>query len=236
MVKIAVCEDNPITRRLIVEMINNIKSLTVFTISQFSSKADFNDDEPLNSDIILMSGDFNSRYGTNGFEITKSLRKKGCNANIIFITSFSDNVYQSFELKPFRCILKPASFEELEESITSSINYLASSSSIQIKINHSNVTLNLNDIIYLESDKRYINIRTVNNTYVAIEKLGTFEEMLSNRSFFRTHRTYIVNFKHISNINNPLIEMKNGECVILSRQKKAAFDDAYTNFLKQNFI
>jgi len=84
MVKIAVCEDNPITRRLIVEMINNIKLLTVFTVSQFSSKADFNDDEPLNSDIILMSCDFNSKYGKNGFEITRSLREKGCNANIIF--------------------------------------------------------------------------------------------------------------------------------------------------------
>ncbi len=236
MVKIAVCEDNPITRRLIVEMINNIKLLTVFTVSQFSSKADFNDDEPLNSDIILMSCDFNSKYGKNGFEITRSLREKGCNANIIFITSFSDNIYQSFDLKPFRCILKPASFDELEESITSSINYLASSSSIQIKINHSYVTLHINDIIYLESDKRYINIRTVNNNYTVMEKLSTFEEMLSNRFFFRTHRTYIVNFKHISNINNPLIEMQNGECVILSRQKKAAFDSAYSNFLKQKFI
>lgn len=235
VVKIAICEDNDITRRLTVEMLRNISALNDFSYYEYTSgSALLDSDEAFDCDIILMDIQLSKDDDMNGFEVAKNLRDAGCKAKVIFITASPDHVYKSFEVKPFRYILKPTIFDEFEEAITSAINYLESSPAIKIKIDKSYVTIDIDDIIYFEADKRYINIRTEKQNYTVIDNLTNFEEMLSNRFFFRTHRTYIVNFRHIANINQQVIEMKNGECVLLSRYKKAMFEAAYNDFLKLN--
>jgi DNA-binding LytR/AlgR family response regulator len=90
--------------------------------------------------------------------------------------------------------------------------------------------IDIDNIVYVEADKRYTNIRTNEDNYLCNESISSLEERLPKRFFFRTHRTYILNFKHISGINDCLIEMDNGEFVILSRHKKAEFDKAYTAY------
>lgn len=45
------------------------------------------------------------------------------------------------------------------------------------------------------------------------------EESLSEQSFFRIHKSYVVNLKHIRNIFKDTVTLENGEELPLSRHR-----------------
>ena len=52
--------------------------------------------------------------GMNGLEVAKEIRTMDKRAVIIFITSYSDYVFSSFEVQPFRFVNKPVNYEKIE--------------------------------------------------------------------------------------------------------------------------
>lgn len=230
MVNISICEENVITRRIIIDMLNEIKNSHDFSLSEIGSGKEFlNQVECISPDIILINETFNK----NGYEAAKLLRKNGYNSDIIFLTSFPEHIAKAFDFNPSACIVKPMLFEDIEKSILTSIDHIGSSKTITIKTKRSSTEININDIIYIEADKRYTNIRTVDKNYECTESIGTLEQRLPGLSFFRSHRTYILNFKYISEVDNNLVHMSNGEVVILSRNKKSEFEKSYDNYKKK---
>ena len=230
MVNISICEENIITRRIILSMLNEIKNSHDFNLSEIISGKEFLNQVAVTSpDIILINETFNK----NGYEAAKLLRKNGYNADIIFLTAFPEQITNTFDFNPSACIVKPMLFEDIEKSILTSIDHIGSSKTITIRTKRSSTEINLNDIIYIEADKRYTNIRTTDKSYESTESIGALEPRLPGLSFFRSHRTYILNFKYISDVDNNILHMSNGEVVILSRNRKAEFEKAYENYKKK---
>ncbi len=230
MVNISVCEENDVTRRIIIGMLNEIKNSHDFNLWEIGSGKEFlTQISGISPDIILINETFNK----NGYEAAKLLRDNGYNSDIIFLTSFPENITRAFDFNPSACIVKPMLFEDIEKSILTSIDHIGSSRSFVIRTRRSSTEINLDDIIYIEADKRYTNIRTTDRNYECTENIGTLEQRLPGLSFFRSHRTYILNFKYISSMDNNLIHMSNGEFVILSRNRKGEFEKAYENYKKK---
>jgi len=74
--------------------------------------------------------------------------------------------------------------------------------------------INVPSIIYLEGDAKYTTLYLDNNErYVSSKNIGEFEEMLDADIFFRCHRSWIVNLKHVSKY------LKQESQVMLSNQK-----------------
>lgn len=73
---------------------------------------------------------------------------------------------------------------------------------IVVKDNNDCVFLNLDDILFMEAKGAYTNIHTLNQAPFLISKnIKAFEDKLSKSEFIRTHKSYIVNAKHISRYN-----------------------------------
>ena len=48
-------------------------------------------------------------------------------------------------------------------------------------------------------------------TYQIYEKLDRLEELLSGYGFLRTHKSFLVNMKHVRTISNYLVTLDSGE-------------------------
>jgi DNA-binding LytR/AlgR family response regulator len=60
----------------------------------------------------------------------------------------------------------------------------------------------LKEIIYIESENVYLNIHTAKRKYLVRSKLDEFVSAYTNENFFRIHRSYAINIKHLETINS----------------------------------
>ena len=84
-------------------------------------------------------------------------------------------------------------------------------------------SIDLEDILYIESVDRKCFIYTVNKVYESFNKLYELEQQLEQYLFVRINKSCVVNLKNIDSIKTYLdrrllITMLNGEQLIVSRQ------------------
>lgn len=143
--------------------------------------------------------------------------------SIIFITANSEYAVEAFEINAIDYIMKPISIDRLRVCIDRVLQRRGmaedNKSEILMKIQSSDndsflklnkivmwqedgvVLLKPSDILYLFADRGNTVIVTANTKYNSKEALDTWEKKLKEQSFFRCHRSYIVNMKHINRIN-----------------------------------
>ncbi|MDP3314218.1 LytTR family DNA-binding domain-containing protein [Lutibacter sp.] len=87
------------------------------------------------------------------------------------------------------------------------------------------IILDLDEIIYCEADGSYTHFFTINNkTYTTSNNLKKVETILNNTTFFRIHRSTLLNLKHIKQFNTSgEIKLSNDKKLIVSSRNKALF-------------
>ena len=229
--KIAICEDNSfmsdILKDYIIDFLNRKEML--FTIEVFDTAAKFNASTET-YDLLFLDYELPD---SNGMEIAKSLRKINKKTTIIFTTSFSEYVFQSFEVNTFRYLVKPISKDDLETTLTAFINSFEQYAKIDIPTVGGDVVFaNLSEIMYIESNGRYSTVRLNSTSYTSTKALTTFQSEINSFKFYRTHRTFLVNMKYIADIERNVITLVNGEKIEISRRNLSAFNKSYMNYLK----
>jgi two-component system, LytTR family, response regulator len=92
----------------------------------------------------------------------------------------------------------------------------------------------LSDIMYCESDNSYTKFFLQSgNTYLATKNLGDVEETLGEGDFFRIHKQYLVNMRHITKYirgDGGYVVMPDGANIPVSRVKKDTFTSLFKKF------
>jgi len=65
------------------------------------------------------------------------------------------------------------------------------------------------DIIYVEADHGYITIFTEDKSFLISSSLAKFITQIKDPNFFKTHRSYCVNYRHIKSFNSEKVTLKN---------------------------
>lgn len=158
----------------------------------------------------------------SGIEFLKSLERKPM---VIFTTAYSDYAVEGFDIGAIDYLVKPIPFhrffkavlraKQILEPQVIATTILSQTTKNQVdfifvKSEYENIKLNLSDILYIEGLKDYVKIYTSNGKYIlTLNSLKKFEESLLENNFFRIHRSYIVNLKHIKSIQkNKVIVME----------------------------
>ena len=143
----------------------------------------------------------------NGIQIAQNLRAKGFDGEIIFLTAFTEYVFQGYEVRAFHYLLKPVSFEPLMRCMDA----LTTDHSNQCYIfNDYKTTLQIpyNEIICFTSLKHSVDILTTKDIFKQRSTLNTIAGYLPD-CFIRCHRSNIVNMKHIYKIEGTTISLSN---------------------------
>ena len=94
------------------------------------------------------------------------------------------------------------------------------------------LSVRINLITHIEGQRNYSFIHHSNGKKLLTSRtLGSLEELLRERGFFRCHKSYLVNINHIEAYdNNSGISLKKNHILKISRRKIAEFREWYRSY------
>jgi DNA-binding LytR/AlgR family response regulator len=137
----------------------------------------------------------------SGIDFLKSLKNP---PKVIFTTAFRDYAIEGFELEVADYLLKPIPFERFLKAVAKVLHQPAlhiqtaqgkteTDDFIYFRVDKKMVKTRIGDILYIESIKDYVKVRTPEKDIVTQQKISYLEESLPKRQFLRIHRSFIVN-------------------------------------------
>lgn len=198
MYKCLIIDDEKLARQLIESHLAKIDDFEVIA----SCKSAVEAIKILNSqhiDLLFLDVEMPVLLGTDFY---KNLVQK---PKVIFTTAYREYAVDGFELNAIDYLVKPITFSRFFKAIE---KYLASENGktivqkveelpkskdyIFVTEDRKQVKILFDEILFIESVKNYIKIKTQTNTHIIKYGISSFEEILDNR-FLRIHRSYIVN-------------------------------------------
>lgn len=176
--------------------------------------------------------------GINGIDTAKKLRERQGDAIIIFVTGLKEYVFDALDLYAFHYLLKPLDEKKFAEALEKAIAEVIKKNERKwLFIKTKNLTLDQSDILYIESKAKKVEIHTlgINKPIEIYASMDELEKQLSE-SFYRCHRSYIVNMSHISQYDNESITVLSGEKAYLTKKKYGEFVKAYMWFLQNEGV
>lgn len=154
----------------------------------------------------------------NGIKAAEELRKLGDQLDIIFISTTAEYALDGYRVQALRYLKKPVDIEILREALLMSYRKNHQKEKISVTCEGKLYNVEYKDIVYVESDARDIRIITKEHVLLVHMKISDMEKMLPEKNFFRCHRSYIVNFDEMENLERYQAEMKTGEIIPISQQ------------------
>jgi len=233
MIKIAICDDSEYIRKqnenLLVKY--SIQKGFDFVISQFENGESLL--EKIDDfDLVFLDYQFEDK-GADGMEIAKAIRKKNKDITIVFLTSYTGVVFETFEVSAFRFLIKPLDEEKLFSTMDDYVKTLVENDTFMVKVSGVNHYIKEKYITYIEASGKNSIIHFINksDTLECGETLLSIEARVSKKHFFRCHKSFLINMKYVESFSHNDIVLENNEIVAISRQKYKSFNNAYTDYL-----
>ena len=170
----------------------------------------------------------------DGMETARRLRENKFRGFLIFITVLKEMVFQSFEVQAYDYLVKPVDeklFEKTMERCLASIQN-ASEDSLLVQKGYEGRIIRKDEIVFCEiiDRKIYLNLASgeILDYYERIEKLET----KLDEHFFRCHRSYLINLRHLKGYKNGTAYMDNGKEVPVSRLRSKEFSGVVLQYMK----
>lgn len=178
----------------------------------------------------------------NGFDFL--VENKNPTFDVIFTTAYNQYAIQAIRFSALDYLLKPVDPDELKAAVLRHLEKVDSEEQkkelynnlvqniekkevkdfkIAVPSNQGVFFFTIDEILRLEADKSYTHIHLVNKKpFIASKTLKHFEEMLDEFKFIRTHKSHLINPRHITRISNDneFILLTDGSKVEVSRRKK----------------
>jgi len=157
---------------------------------------------------------------------------------IIFLTSYSQYMLNSFNVQPFQYLIKPVSYERFKTEITKLCDYIQSDiyRYIEIRTNAGgHMLLRAADIIAIvKIDQKHVEIITINQRVVTAATLTHLITQL-DASFFQVYRSVIINLTYIHKFTSNMVVMSNQDEYPIGRSQGQGVKTAYARYRMSHF-
>ncbi|MCD8049650.1 MAG: LytTR family DNA-binding domain-containing protein [Clostridia bacterium] len=172
----------------------------------------------------------------NGIDTANKIREIDEHVIIVFITSHTEYMRESFKCLPFRFLVKPVEIEEFNEVYGDICKKLSGRrKTFAFTENRARVILYCDDIIYCESFDHWVMIHTRDEIYKLREPLNEIYSRLDRDMFCRVHKSFVINFRYVKSLKKNDAELYHcGELIPISRSCKKSVLDEYANFLERD--
>ena len=216
--KIAICDDDSSQREFLSGIASSWAGKTR-RLAEIRKYADakaflFDYDEEKDFDILLLDVEM---PGMSGVELAKEIRQENKSLQIIFITGYYEYFSDGFDVSALHYLLKPVDDAKLCPVLDRAAYNLSFRQRCGLVADKDgSVKVPLADIIYIESENVYIAVHTLQEVYRMRMALSRFSEQL-DQTFFKAHRSFVVNLNYIQKITRSQITMANGDSLPLRR-------------------
>lgn len=172
--------------------------------------------------------DIRLRGDKTGVDIAKKLQQEG-QTPFLFVTSNTEyeTIRKAMQTAPLGYITKPFSYEDLLIGIELVKAKITSPKKkdlkIPLKTGQNIEMLSLQQILYLEADRSYVNIHLEKGIRVLRKPLKNFLEEASHTDIIRVHRSYAVNPHKIECISNGKVIIYGHKIPLAASYRKPLF-------------
>lgn len=182
--------------------------------------------------------------GMSGFEMLELLPE--LNFQLIITTSKDEYAVQAIRASAIDFLLKPVKASELKDAVERATKQhpapdrkqvgllaetmkggQATTEKIALVIKEGVQLVKLTDIIYFKSDGNYTTVFMTGGTDMVVSKpIGTFEDMVKGKPFFRVHNSYLINLEHVEKYirsDGGYVVMDDSTTIPVSRGRKDGF-------------
>lgn len=164
----------------------------------------------------------------NGLEVGKMIRNRMQNhkTDIVYISGKNGYDRQLFDVQPLHFIPKPIKPNKVIEDLKLAMIRADKLGGLFAykKANESH-KVPIKDIIYFESFGRETRIVTVNHEDIFYGVMQKIFEIVAKYQFIKIHRSYIVNYNHISTFRYEEVIMSNGIILPISQARRKEIKD-----------
>lgn len=172
--------------------------------------------------------------GLNGIYAGNELKKINSNIIIFIVTSYSEYLDEAMRFHVFRYLSKPLDKQRFFRNMKDAINlYSSINQKLPIETKQGVHTMYVSAIVAVESQGRKVIVHTVQRDYESIHKMQYWLNILPQNRFIQTHRSFIINFEHVTDFDHATIHLNNSQfSAYLTRRKYSAFKEAYLLYLE----
>jgi two-component system LytT family response regulator len=129
---------------------------------------------------------------------------------VIIVSAYHQYAVEGFELNVTDYLLKPVEYERFLAAVNKvrgAAPVGADRDYIFIQVQKKKVKILFSDIIYIESQREYVKVRTVQGEWLTKMSTHEIEALLPGALFKRVHRSFIVAVRRIESYTAEMIEM-----------------------------
>jgi two-component system LytT family response regulator len=193
--------------------------------------------------------------GFSGLKLLDFFKPEEVFFHIIFVTAYAQYAVDAFRLSAVDYLLKPIEVEQLQEAVQKLENLPLPNkdtaqkiSLLQQQLSNDNLPSRIaiptsdgvelfkpTDIRFIQADGSYAHIYFTNGEKMMVsKKLGEFDVLETLATFFRPHRSYIINLEEVQKYvrsDGGYIIMNGGEQIPISKPRKSEFINLINNML-----
>lgn len=232
ILKALIIDDEPLAHKVILAYAKDVDFIQIVAQCHLATEALT---VLKNQEIDLIFLDINMPK-LKGLDFLRTLRQ----APLVIITSaYQEYALESFELDVCDYLLKPFRFDRFLKAVNkaeamhqlknktvfnnSSNKTIKKESQLFIKADKRWINIALEDIFYLESYGNYVKVWIGNEFHLTPKTLSSFAEQLPATDFFRIHKSFIINRKHIDYAEGNYVLMKNGAQLAVGKNHRSSF-------------
>ena len=177
-----------------------------------------------------------------GTELASLLKGK---VKVIFTTAYPQYALEAFDLQVVDYLMKPIPFKRFAEaiekvksqqenlpSIALQNKTVQKQQTILLRCSGKNVPVNSNEIAYLEGDRDYVHLYSLNwEKLTCRDTLQHLGEALPSKNFLRIHRSFIIQMKYVQAFTRDEIEVI-GISLPVGRSYKSEVEERLLAFFK----
>ena len=244
MLKIAVCDDNRIFANTISSLVQRILRKDGLDCVCYT----FNSGEGL-LDVIERGIRFDLLFldikmpGMDGKEVAATIRENDRSCKLVFVSSFSDEVYDTFAYGISSFLPKSMVNAKLENEVHRIAGELILERDtlehftvVQDKTEKSTLRLRINDMVYFELIGKSMMLHTTlsPNPYdLGRITMSELSSKYASRGFFLVHRSILLNMFYVYKIGRDYVQLTDKSELLMSRRRKGDFESAYFAQLNQ---
>lgn len=163
--------------------------------------------------------------GVNGLQIATQLPESTC---FIFTTAYLKYALDGFDLDAVDYLHKPFSYARFQTAFSKALRRIGhrhlqtASQTITLKQDYSNISISIDDILYIEAVEGYSKVFRVSGDCILSRiLLKNIFALLPQEHFLRIHRSFIVSRSKIKSFSKQEIVLIDGTTLPIGRQYAA---------------
>lgn len=228
-IHIAICDDSEVYRQYLMDILQEWGRVHehVCRVTQFSSAEEFLFAWEELQEVCIFLLDI-EMPGMDGVELARQIRRRNAQAQIVFITGYSEYMAVGYDVEALHYLVKPIESEKLYAVLDRAVARLQRQEPTLLIDQHGVLTrVPVSKIRFIEVNRNYVTIY-VDTAYEIRRSMKEIETLLDKR-FLRIGRSCIVNLTYVMQVSKTDLTLIDGTKLYLPRGSYDAVNRAIIN-------